>query len=454
MITGRKGFRVLLLSPPYPHLGGEELFGLSGREDRFPLGLFVIANAIRLEQIADVQIYYQPDHTPKTLEALIRDFAPDMVGIGCFTRTRFACIELSQIIKKVNSDIKIVWGGSHATFLDKQVLDHYSCVDMVIRGYAEGAFLDVIRATLDNGKLKDIAGLTWRDDQNKIYRNCDRSLENDLARELTTNVRDLFIGDLPSWQSRDMISYAMPIETTRGCVYTCTFCSRMGPEDRTVVERGPEQSLRYIKGLFEVFGEQQIYLCDTNFTLKKKRCFEFCEFIRQHPLKFEWTCSTRVDLVNKEILTALKQAGCRKIYYGVDSFCKKILPAIGRHFSPEVAVRNLNLSAECGLEVEGNIIIGFPGETAETISESYSYRRQLDKRIRLVVQPLLVMPGGALYYHAVREGFNEDYWLTDHGNNFPAYTGAMSEKLLSEYCRLLKNPQEYNSKKLKELQEI
>ena len=60
MANGQKAIRVLLLSPPYPHLGGEELFGLSGREEWFPLGVFTIANVIRLSNAADVRIYYQP----------------------------------------------------------------------------------------------------------------------------------------------------------------------------------------------------------------------------------------------------------------------------------------------------------------------------------------------------------------------------------------------------------
>ena len=82
MANGHNTFKVLLVSPPYPHLCGEESFGLAGREDWFPLGLFVIANAISLEKLADVKIYYQADHTPKAVEKLIRDFAPDVVGIG------------------------------------------------------------------------------------------------------------------------------------------------------------------------------------------------------------------------------------------------------------------------------------------------------------------------------------------------------------------------------------
>ena len=452
MVIGHNTLKVLLVSPPYPHLCGEESFGFAGREDWFPLGLFVIANAISLEKLADVKIYYQADHTPKAMEALIRDFAPDVVGIGCFTRTRFACFELADIVKKVGKDIKVILGGSHATFLDQQILQNYSSVDMCIRGYAEGAFLDVLKAIINKDDIGSIAGLTWRDEHNKIRKNCNRSLDDDLVRELTPNVPDLFIGNLPDWKSPDMISYALPIETTRGCVYTCTFCSRMGPDNRTVIERGPEQSLRYVDGLFKIFGKREIYFCDTNFTLKKKRAYEFCEAIRNHPLKFEWTCSTRIDLVNKEMLTALKEAGCRKVYYGVDSFCRKILPSIGRHFNPEVAVRNLNLTVECGLETEGNIIIGFPGENSETIIESYHNRRQVDSRVYLTIRPLKIMPGGALYYQAIKEGFNEDYWLEDHGDDFPTYTYVMTERLIGQYCEFLKNPSHYNANKHMNLQ--
>ena len=437
MTKGQKNFRVLLLSPPYPHLGGEELFGFSGREEWFPLGVFAIANAISVSKAADVHIYYQPDYTPETLEAVIRKYAPDIIGITCFTLTRFACFELTEIIKRINRDIKVLVGGAHATFLDQQIMEHYPCVDMVIRGYAEGAFLDVIKAFLNKGDLGRIAGLTWRDGDNKVRRNSDRPLENDLLWELTSDIKSLFINGLPTWKSMDRIFFSMPVETARGCVYTCFFCSRIGPQNRTLVKRPPDQALRYVYGLFELFGRRQVYFCDTNFTVNKKRVFEFCDLLRAQPVELEWTCSTRVDLVDEEVLSAMKRAGCRKIYYGVDSLCKRILPSIGRNFTPETAVKNLNLTIACGLEAEANVIIGFPSENTESVMEAYSYRKQLHAKVQLNFFPLMIMPGGALYDHALKEGFKEDYWLEDHGAKFPIYTGAMSEKRILEYCRIL-----------------
>ena len=443
----KKGFRVLLLSPPYPHLGGEELFGLSGREEWFPLGVFALANAIRLEKTADVGIYYHPDYTPATLEAVIRKYAPDIIGITCFTNTRFATFELAQIIKRIDSKIKVLLGGVHATFLDEQIMENYPFVDMIIRGYAERAFLDVIKAVIDQGNLGRIAGLTWRDGDKNVHRNYNRSLENDLTGELAGDIKSLFIDGLPTWKSMNMMEFALPIETARGCVYTCFFCSRMGPENRTVVERQPDQALRYVHGLFELLGRQQVYFSDTNFTINKKRVFEFCDLLRAQPFEIEWTCGTRVDLVDREVLSAMRRAGCRKIYYGVDSLCKRILPSIGRHFTPEIAVKNLNLSVECDLEVQANVIIGFPGENAESVMETYSYRKQLHPMVQLTLRPLKIMPGGPLYHHALKEGFQEDYWLEDHGCEFPGYTGAMSEKRITEYCRIIKDPEHYKMRR-------
>ncbi|MBF0571231.1 MAG: cobalamin-dependent protein [Candidatus Omnitrophica bacterium] len=449
-----KRFRVLLLSPPYPHLGGGELFGLSGRDEWFPLGVFAIANAICLEETADVHIYYKPDYTPATLEAVIRKYAPDIVGITCFTHTRFACFELAAIVKQVNKNIKVLLGGVHATFLDQQIMAHYPCVDMIIRGYAEGAFLDVIKSVLNKAGLGRIAGLTWRDGDNKTRRNSNRFLENDLVRELACDIKSLFIDGLPAWKSMEMILFSMPVETARGCVYTCFFCSRFGTEDRTVVQREPAQALRYVQGLFELFGRRQVYFCDNNFTLDRKRVFEFCDLLRSLPFELEWTCSTRVDLVDKELLCAMKRAGCRKLYYGVDSLCQRVLTSIGRHFAPELAVKNLNLTVACGLQAEANVIIGFPGENAASVMETYSYRKRLHPSVGMVLRPLSIMPGGLLYHHALKNGFQEDYWLKDHGPEFPVYTGAMPEKRIMEYCCFLRNPKNYVAGREKSLQKI
>ena len=164
----------------------------------------------------------------------------------------------------------------------------------------------------------------------------------------------------------------MPIETSRGCVYTCSFCSRFGPGDRSVVDRQPAQALRYVHGLFEIFGPREVYFCDNNFTINRKRVFEFCDVLLSQPLKLEWTCSTRIDLVDKEVLSRMKAAGCRKIYYGIDSLCKWS----AAFCRPEFYARrwrseNLNLTVECGLETEGNLIIGLPGETIKNPSKKH-----------------------------------------------------------------------------------
>ncbi len=160
--------------------------------------------------------------------------------------------------------------------------------------------------------------------------------------------------------------------------------------------------------------------------------------------------------MDKEVLCEMKRAGCRKIYYGVDSLCKRILPSIGRNFVPEIAVKNLNLTVECGLEVEANVIIGFPGENTASVMETYSYRKQVHPDVRLVVRPLKIMPGGPLYHHALKEGFQENYWLNDHGPEFPDYTGAMSEKRIIEYCRILSShsPKDYMAGRKKRLQAV
>ncbi|MBF0510754.1 MAG: radical SAM protein [Candidatus Omnitrophica bacterium] len=447
MSKANKGLRVLFFSPPYPHLGGEDLFGTSGREEWFPLGVFALANAIRLEYQSPVHIYYQPDHTLEKIEEIIRTYVPDIVGITCFTQSRFACFELAQIVKKVSPGIKVVLGGPHATFLDTQIMKHYPDVDMIMRGYAEGAFLEVINNIIHQSPMSSVRGLTWRDKKNRIYQNPQRLLEDDLNRDLVFDFKDFFIDGLPAWKSKDTMISALPVETARGCVYRCLFCSRMAQDERRVIQRSPKQALEYVHKLYRFFGPRQVFFCDTNFTINKKRVFEFCDILRKESPFLEWTTSTRVDLVDKEVLQAMRAAGCRRIYYGVDSFCRHLLPAIGRNFSPEIAVKNLNLTIESAIEADANLIIGFPGEDASTVAQTYSFRKQLRPEIKLHVRPLQIMPGGKLYYQAIKEGFDEAYWLKDNGPDFPIYTQSMPAKRIQGYCRIIKDPDYYKTNK-------
>ncbi len=429
-----KNPKIIIFSPPYHHLGTRELYGQSGREDWFPLGAFSITNALRLAGNEHTFLYYQEDHSPRTLERLIKRIKPDIVGISCFSLTRFACLDLAKRVKKIDRDTLTILGGTHPSFLDKQIMTNYPFIDMVLRGYGETAFPDIADAFSRRKTFDGIPGLSWRD-KGRWIRNRDGQIHDELSLPLAKDMRDAILGEFPSWISRDMISHTIPVETARGCPYHCFFCSKIEQKENRVIDRDPGHVLKYIKGLFKLFGPRPIYFCAPNFTLNKKKALALCRALKRSKLQVQWTCGTRIDLIDKELLLEMKTAGCQRIYYGVDSLCQRLLHSIHRDYTPEKAVRDLNLTVACGLACEANLLIGFPGEDRRSLSESLLFLRKIDPKVSVVVRPLKIMPGSQLYHKAIEEGFDETYWLKDHGTDFPDYTGSLPAKELVKYCR-------------------
>ena len=113
----------------------------------------------------------------------------------------------------------------------------------------------------------------------------------------------------------------------------------------------------------------------------------------------------------------------RSILFGVESLSEKILKAMNKKTSPRTAVQNINLTLETGIQASASLIIGFPGEDLETILKTADHCRNIHPEADLHVSPVMLLPGSQLYARALKEGFDEDYWLSEHPEFLPGYPG-------------------------------
>ena len=432
--TGSSISRILLVYPPYRQLVGGEGAIETAPAPRLSLGLASVSSCVEHKTGIACDVYCSADYSMATLTKVIRTQKPSMLGISCLSFNRFACFKLAEMAKRIDPSIVVVWGGVHATLLDEQILSTYSCVDFIVRGEGELTFCGLVEAINNKKSLSAVAGITFRDGA-RIVRTVSRPrltcLDDlpliDYKRFGIEPVRDLAI--------KDRLNDALPVETTRGCPFGCTYCGGVGFMGRHLAHRSIENIMAQIK-LIPRDMSGGIFFHDMNFTLDKDRARAICRALIKENITLPWVCSTRIDLVDRELLLLMKTAGCEAVFYGVDSLCQHILSSIGRHYEPDVAVRNANLTVSVGIKAYVNLIIGFPGETQEDIIATFIKAGKFSKDVPVVVNGLKSMPGSCLYQQALKEGFDESYWLKDHPEMLPYYTGAMSQAAMLTWIRL------------------
>jgi radical SAM superfamily enzyme YgiQ (UPF0313 family) len=187
----------------------------------------------------------------------------------------------------------------------------------------------------------------------------------------------------------------LPLLSSIGCTYQCSYCSKavFGNNYRFMSADRVVEEIKYHQ---KRFGIKEICFYDDVFTLNKNRVYLLCEKIMQSGLKFHWTAETRVNLVDKQMLKFMKEAGCYSVSYGLESGNQEILNKIHKGTSLEQAQIAINLTHELGMETVGYFMLGSPDENHNTISDTITFAKRLplDYAQFAITTPL---PGSELY---------------------------------------------------------
>jgi len=263
-------------------------------------------------------------------------------------------------------------GGPHATFADKQILTEEPAVDIVVRGEGEETLLELAQHSPKLDKLQEIRGITFRN-KDQIVQTPDRPFIQNLD-ELPRPAYKY----LPIDKYRIHGKKFLPIMTSRGCPFQCSFCSAsriFGAEFRA---RSPKNVVDELEWLRDVHGAEGVSFHDDTLTFDKKRIIDICEGIINRKIDLPWGCSTRVDLVSKEILAEMRKANCNEVQFGVESGCQRILNSFKKRVSPDQCENAIKWAKEVGMFVTVSVIIGYPGETRETIKQTLDLVHRLE----------------------------------------------------------------------------
>ena len=299
---------------------------------------------------------------------------PQIIGVSIpFTTFAESGIELLKKIRNRFPNIPIICGGVHATLLPEEIAPY---CDAVVIGDGEETFLEIIEKC-DNGQsFYDVKGIAYKLN-NKIIINENRLLPD--LNELPPPAWDL----LPLNKHKMALHFeptkkVMPILSTRGCPFSCDFCSNWILSRKVVRFKDVEKVISEINELIFKYKVNTLLFRDEVFTLNRNRVIQLCEEIIENKLNIEWWCQTRVGLIDDDLLKIMKSAGCVAISCGIESGSDVVLKDIGKKITIHQAKDTIAMIKNNGIFSYVNFIIGHSLDTKETILETMKVADELD----------------------------------------------------------------------------
>lgn len=427
---------ILLVNPPENY---KNTWGIISKfADRVPpLNLLFLLSYVNAHQFKADIIDCNVERDP--VEALLkklREESYSYIGFTVSTPLAHSVYALSAKVKEMYPSIIQIAGGVHPTFIPDDVFNN-ARFDYIIKGEGEVTLLEI----LQNKKLSEIDGLSYRGDNGIVHNN---------DRELLTNL-DLL--PLPEYERFPLEKYfpkpdlfrrfpVMTLMTSRGCPFRCTFCVGNLMFGKRLRAQSYERVVEECTLAVERFQAKQIRFIDDNFTLNNKRIENLCREIIKRKLnrKFVWSCSSRVDSINEDLLAIMKEAGCFLIFFGVESGNEEILKSTQKKINKDQIVKAFRLMKKHNIESRASFILGLPGETKETVLETIDFAKEIDPDYASF-SIAIPYPGTELYDVASRANLI-------HSNDWNSYVqtvGFTDSKLA--YC-----PDHISEQELKELQ--
>jgi len=380
-----------------------------------PLGLAYVAAVLEKEgfqvEIVDNYLLEKPiDY----IKQMVRRLNPQIVGITCNSVTYRGCVETAKAAKEVLPSCKVVVGGPHPSYMPDSMLQHPE-IDYAVLGEGERAMVELatnITKCEGDSSIAAIPGIAFKQG-GKIVKTTPNFI-SDLDR-IPYPARHLLPMNL---YDRSVQSLSVrPVETmnvVRGCPYNCTYCEVSKLWGQTCRAFSPPRVVEEINHLVNKFGSKGIYFIGDNFTINKRRTIEICNLIKKDKLDIEWVCETRVDLISRELLKEMKDAGCRAIWFGVESGSPRILSKINKGITLDQVVHAFKLCREEGIKIDCSFMLGIPGETVNDMNATFGFAKKLDPDwVRFNV--FIAVPGSGLYEEVMQKG------LYDRIEDFVAY---------------------------------
>ena len=320
------------------------------------------------------------------VERVIAKLQADVYGLSCFTANRRGTFLLASLIRQRWPHARVVVGGPHVTALATETLQRVSAIDAVVLGEAEHTWRELLASLQEGRGFDNIAGLAYRRDGHPV-------MGPSRAR----------IHDLDSLECVHRHFPTHLLITARGCPGRCSFCATKTVWGKDYRAHSVPYIVASMEAALEKLPVRMMVIKDETFTANAKRALELCRAIRAKRLRLVWSCDSRADALNEELVREMRLAGCERLSLGVESGSPTVLRNIGKNVMPGQVQAATSLARRYGLRVRYYMMLGNRGETAETFQQSLAFVRTA-KPDQYLFSCLSVYPGTADFNELERRG--------------------------------------------------
>ncbi len=353
-----------------------------------PLGISYVASSLTTAghevRVKDFEVEH---FSEEALRHDIENFRPQALGISFRTASYRSALECAKTVRSIDPKITIVCGGHHATAFSGDVIKEMGC-DIVVRGEAEETIGVLAKALEEKSDLAKIDGVSYRNSQG-IFQNKERPV-----------MKDLDTLAFPAWELLPMKKYSIhSVITSRGCPFSCIYCDK-SVSTRQVRYRSASSVYEEVSRLKKNYGDKSFYFVDDFLFQNRKRIEQLFDLLKTDDLK--WRCQSRSDAIDRDLVAKAKEAGCETVIFGLETGDPDELKYMRKNNTLEESKNAVMMTAEAGINVRANFMLGFPISTERTIMNTITFAAGLPIASYrfFIVTPL---PNTELWDHVTRE---------------------------------------------------
>lgn len=332
-----------------------------------PIGLISIAGVLSMHgyKVQVIDLFH--DHTvaknkfAEKINELAKD--PFLIGIETYTPTIFESLKIAKFIKNIFPKAKIVLGGAHVTFEYEEVLCH-DFIDYVVRNEGEATIIELLEHLKypNNFPADRILGLVYKENR-KIKVNPRRKFLTDL---------DTF--PLPSFEfvpnSAKTNRNSFVVMSSRGCPGNCTFCSSRAMSGGKYRFHSAKWLISHVYYNYHKYRFASLSIMDDTFLVDKKRVIQFWKYMNECKIRVPWSCKSRVDVIDEDIIKVLSENRCISVHIGIESGDENVLKSINKGISINMIFQTLKILRKFQIRPECSFIMGHHTDTLETIEKT------------------------------------------------------------------------------------
>lgn len=287
----------------------------------------------------------------------------DVYGFGSICSAYPLTLRIARRVKEIQRDSTILIGGPQASAVAEATLKAFPFVDFILRGETEQSLPIFLEELSHQRRFERVPGLVYRSIWG-VQRNADAPI-----------IADLDALPLPAYHLTGELRGAKTaaLELGRGCPFACTFCSTNDFFRRRFRLRSPQRMIRDMSVIDSEYGISDFNLFHDMFTVDAKRVRAFCHHMIDSGKGYTWACSARTDSVDQELIELMAAAGCRDIFFGIETGSRRMQKIIDKHLDPKRAHEIIDIVERAGIRSTISLITGFPEEQWDDLNETVQF---------------------------------------------------------------------------------